>query len=287
MATTKGFGKFVPIEGKMGVHSSSVVPVELLQRLKSNVPLPISITATTFVLNGGVTEPVAIWNGNDFTTLRETLTYTFINGTNTTFLNSSGVTTAAQVTAATVYYFYAGLSTTGALQMYPSSSAPSYVEGPYQGNHWSHPGTTRDKYWSYVGFSQNTATTPSFALLQKRGFLYHNPTPTAMGVINVAQDTTVAAAISLANLVPVHSGVKMYGWAAGATDAAGSNIWLGSTSLAAQEFQIATASVAAVRPAIGNVGPLTPDSSAQLWAYAQTTLAAGGQVNITVIEDVV
>lgn len=285
-----GFGKFLNLKGKSWGGDSTAVPLPLLQNLKSNVAIPVTQTACSFAINAGVTAPVNIWNGNDFIQLKETKTYTWAT-TATLTLNSAGVTTASTVTGACVYYYYIGQDTAGAYQLAASPSYPQYVEGPYEAGFYAHPGTTKGKYWSYVGWQQCTATTPVLLKMEKSGFVYHNPTPTACGTIGVALNTTVAAAESLAGLVPVHQGVEFYGHAKGATDAAGSVILFGSTSLAATQFVASTSSVAAAGDAIltvSNFGPLTVQGSgATFWAMSEVTLAAGGAVNVTAIKDVV
>lgn len=284
-----GFGKFLKLKGKSWGGDSTAVPLPLLQNLKTNTPIPITQTASTFVVNAGVADPVNIWNGNDFIQMKETKTYTWAT-TSTLSLDSTGATVAATVSAATVYYFYLGQTTAGAYQLAASPTYPRYVEGPYEGGYWSHPGTSRGKYWAYVGWQQCTATTPVMLKMEKIGYVYHNPTPTACGVIEVAKNTTVAAAMSLADLVPQHN-VELYGWAQGATDAAGSQIWFGSTSLAAKQYLTATTSLGAAGGKIlahSNFGPMfTQDSGATFWAYSNVTLAAGGSVNVTTIKDVI
>lgn len=285
MTTQKGFGKFLNLEGKLGVFPSTAVPIDLLQNLKSNAAIPTTTTATTFVINASVTDPVHLWNGNDFFTLKETLTYTFTNGTNTVFLNSAGVTAAAQVTAAVCYYFYVGQTTAGAQQLYPSSVAPSYVEGPYEGGKWCHPGTTRDRYWNYVGFGQNTATTPAFALLVKRGFTYNNPTPTAMAVVDNTGVSTGAVPVDLSTMVPIH-GAELSGYITQTTAAALGATWdIGSNSLAAGSFR--TVQTTITYPAIASFTGLIPDSSGYLWAKQSASIAAGGDVSVTQVKDVV
>jgi len=287
MASQAGFGKFLNLSGKAWSGDSTAVPLPLLQQMAKNTAIPQTVSTLTVSIPGSVTRPVPLWIGNDFVELQESLSYLFVAGSNTTFINTSGVTAAAQVTAATCYYMYVGLDTAGAIQYYPSSSAPSNVQGPFGGSAvWAHPGTTRGKHWAYTGFVQATTTVPALAQMEKRGFVYMNPVPTAMGVISVAVDVTVATSEDFSTLVPVH-GVEVHGWATGATDAAGSDVWIGSTSLAAKQFSIPSNSLAVTAPENVNFGPLIPDSSGLLWAYGDTTLAAGAQVNITTLKDVV
>jgi len=282
-----GFGKFLNLGGKSWAGQATAVPLPMIQNMKMNTPIPITHTASTFVINAAVNNPVNIWCGNDFIQLKETLTYTWATSA-TTIINSSGVTASSTVTGATIYYMYVGLDTAGAVQMYPSVSAPQYVEGPYQNGYWSHPGTARTKYWSYVGFAQCTATTPVFALLEKKGFEYYNPTPTAMGLTSAFANSTVAAAISLVGLVPVHD-VNLYGWMVGVTGAATCWDAIGPSSLSAITFKVHNVvPTLSAQGGIANFGPIkTQGSAATLWAMSSATHAAGGSLNVTVIEDVV
>jgi len=281
-----GFGKFISIRGGSGVFQSTAVPIDYLQDLKSNVPIPFTFTSLAATLNAGVTHPLNIWVGNDFITLKETLAYTFINGTNTVFIDSSGVTVAAQVTAATIYYLYIGRNTAGTIRMYPSASYPYYVEGPYESGYWAHPGVSRGAYWSYVGFMQNTATTPAFTLLTKKGFTYSNPTPTGMGVINIATVSTSAVAVDLSDLVPVHQGVELGGYIRTDTTAAvGDTLDIGASSLAANAFRATAFSI--TYGATQSFYGLVPSTSGYLWAKASASLAAGGDCLVTTLRDVV
>jgi len=277
-----GFGKFLKLKGKSWSGDSTAVPLPLLQNLKTNTPIPIVQTASTFVVNAGVTSPVNIWNGNDFIQLKETLTYTWATSAQLT-INSSGATVAATVSGATVYYFYIAQDTAGALQLAPSPTYPRYVEGPYEGGFWMHPGTSRGKYWNYVGWQQCTATTPVMLKMEKAGYLYLNPTPTACGVADVCKNASAPAAYNLAGLVPVHDGVEMSGWGTALTEGASAWIGIGSTSLSANQFRIAGATANAVP-----FGPITVQGAgATFWATGSVTFTNGGPVNITTIRDVV
>jgi hypothetical protein len=282
-----GFGKMLNLAGKAWAGLSTAVPLPILQQMAKNSAIPISTSTLTVSIAGSVTHPVPLWIGNDFTEVKEAVDYTIIPGTNTNFINSDGEVEAAQVTAATVYYMYAGLDSAGAVQFYPSASFPKSVQGPNESsNIWSHPGTSRDKYWAYCGFFQATTTVPAIAQLTKRGFIYSNPVPTAMGVIEVAKDTTIPASEDFSTLVPKH-GVQCWGWGSGATDAAGSDSFIGSDSLAAQQFAISTNSLHVTAPPLVNFGPVIPDTSGLLWAMSAVTNATGAKANITTIKDVV
>lgn len=280
-----GFGKFIRVKGKSWNGDSTAIPLPLLQNLKTNTPIPIAQTASTFVVNAGVTNPVTLWNGNDFIQLRETMTYTWATTAQLT-LNSSGATVAATVSGAgVIYYFYLGMDTAGALQLAPSPTYPRFVEGPYEGGYWMHPGTSRGKYWNYVGFQQCTATTPVMLVLEKRGFNYYNPTPTAMGVDNIATVSTSAKSVSFGALVPVH-GAELSGYITNdTTTAANVTLDIGATSLAANAFRATAATETAA--ATASFTGLIPDTSGNLWAKCSVSHATSGDAVVTCVKDVI
>lgn len=280
-----GFGKFLNLKGKSWGGDSTAIPLPLLQNLKTNTPIPVSQTASTFVVNAGVTNPVTLWNGNDFIQMRETKTYTWAT-TGTLTLNSSGATVAATVSGAGVcYYYYLAQDTAGAYQLAASATYPRFVEGPYEGGRWMHPGTSRAKYWNYVGFQQCTATTPVMLVQEKREFNYYTPTPTAMGVDSIATVSTSVVAVTFGALVPVH-GAKVGGYITNdTTGAANVSMDIGSTSLAANAFRAQTQTI--TQPAVANFYGLVPDVSGQLWCAAGASYATVGDIAITTVEDVV
>jgi hypothetical protein len=280
-----GFGKFLNLNGKSWGGESTAIPLPLLQNLKSNTPIPIAQTASTFVVNAGVTAPVNIWNGNDFIQLKETMTYTWATTAQLT-INSSGATVAATVSGAgLIYYFYLAQDTAGAYQLAPSPSYPRYVEGPYEGGVWMHPGTTRGKYWNYVGFQQCTATTPVMLVQQKRGFNYYSPTPTAMGVDNIATVSTSAKSVTFGALVPVH-GAELSGYITNdTTTAADISLDIGATSLAANAFRAYSTTI--TYSAVASFSGLVPDTSGNLWAICSVSHATSGDAAVTIVRDVI
>jgi hypothetical protein len=280
-----GFGKFLKLKGKSWGGDSTAVPLPLLQNLKTNTPIPVAQTASTFVVNAGVTAPVNLWNGNDFIQLKETKTYTWAT-TGTLTLNSSGATVAATVSGAGVmYYYYLAQDTAGAYQLAASPTYPRNVEGPYEGGFWMHPGTSRTKYWNYVGFQQCTATTPVMLVQEKRGFNYYTPTPTAMGVDNIATVSTSAKSVTFGALVPVH-GAELGGYITNdTTTAANVSLDIGATSLAANAFRATTQSI--TYPATASFHGLVPDTSGNLWATCDASHATSGDIVVTVVKDVI
>jgi len=284
-----GFGKFIVIGGKGWQGPSTAVPLPLLQQMARNVAIPQTISTLVVSIPGSVTRPVPLWIGNDFQEVKESLSYTVeATGAGGWMINTSGVAVSTGViTAATIYYMYVGMDSDGTLEYYPSSSPPSHVQGPFGSSAvWAHPGTTRDKHWAYTGFFQATTTVPALAQLTKRGFIYSNPVPTAMGLTNLGQDTTVPAFEDFSTMVPKH-GVECSGWMSGATDAIGTETFIGSDSLSAQQFVVSCNSLAVTSPPNTNFGPVIPDSSGYLWSMSAVSNHTGGKANITTIKDVV
>jgi hypothetical protein len=280
-----GFGKFLNLEGKSWGGKATAVPLPILQNLKSNTPIPVAQTASTFVVNAGVTDPVNIWNGNDIIQMKETKTYTWAT-TGTLTLDSTGATVAATVTGAgTTYYYYLAQDTAGAYQLAASATYPRYVEGPYEAGYWMHPGTSRGKYWNYVGFQQCTATTPVMLVTEKRGFNYYTPSPTLWGVQNVATVSTSAVAVTFGALLPVH-GAEVGGYINNdTTTAADISMFIGATSLAANAYVAHTETI--TYAATASFAGLVPDTSGRLWVKADASVATVGDVLVTVIKDVI
>ena len=169
------FGFIRNIAGAAGIQRSSAVPVEMLSDYKSNSPIPVTISGAsqvTFTLAASKTKPVRIWNGDDYISIRENKTFTWVAGSNVVLHATTGAVTTETAAAVGVYYMYVGIDSTGALLMYPSTGAPSFVEGPYEGPTLGHPGTARTQFWSYVGFSICDATTPTFIAMSKSGHWY-------------------------------------------------------------------------------------------------------------------
>ena len=281
-----GFGKFITIGGKAWQGPSTAIPLPLLQQMARNSAIPISVSTLTVSINGSTTHPVPLWIGNDFVEVRESVDYTVVPGTNSVFINSSGVTAAAQVTAAGIYYMYAGLDTAGAIQFYPSSSAPSSVQGPYETSSvWAHPGTTRGKHWTYCGFFQATTTVPALNQMKKVGFQYLNPTPTAMSVIAVSgATTTLGTSRDFSTMLPAH-GVKVSGWMTSTTDPPTEWVAIGGHSLAATQCYLASSG--SITPGSGPFTAVIPDSDGYIWDIASNAQTQSAKINVTMIEDVV
>jgi len=174
----EAFGNFKSIAGKGGSFTkATAVPLDIVNNISSVSPIPVTISGTnqiTFTLNASKTKPVHIWNGNDFISLRESVAYTWISGSNPV-LNSSGVQDTQTDSALGVWYFYLSLDADGNLDLLPSQTAPSFVEGPYESGVLGHPGTSRAQHYTYVGFQICTTASGAgtYRAMTKIGKSYH------------------------------------------------------------------------------------------------------------------
>lgn len=165
------FGKLPVRRGSQFQGLATDVPLKLMQHLKLR-PLPITVGGTsnrTFTLNGSTTSPAVIWNGDDFIYLKSTVAYSWVVGTNA-ILSSAGAETTLTNSTVGVWYMY--LDATGE-NIVPSATAPSYVEHSSDTGVLGHPGTSRAKNWTYIGFMIADATTPTFLSAVKTGFVYN------------------------------------------------------------------------------------------------------------------
>ena len=223
------FGKPKVISGSAGEFQSTMVPLEWVQNI--NNPIPITGTGTgnvTFTLNASTTNPVCMFVGNDFFLLQETLAYTWVAGTNT-ILDSTGATASLTGSTLGVWYFYVGI-VSGTVTLYPSQTAPSFVQHTRQAGFLGHPGTSRTEYWRYVGVQIcTTAATPVFLELTKhaKSKMYTMATvsfTTPSDGIQAKPDYTP----SMPLYVPKH-GVKLKGIVS-VGPAASTSVKLGTTS---------------------------------------------------------
>lgn len=281
MAGEKGFGKFRFVSGKAAQgEESTMVPLRFLQSLRQ-FPIPITISATSqrvFTINAGVTNPVYLWNGNDFMPLVETLAYTW-NGTTNNVLNAStgAATTLSNPAASTVYYMYAGMNAAGTYSIRASTAPPSYVQGPFDGFRVSHPGTAKTQFWNYVGFMAATATTPTFEAMTKIGYTY------MMAATSKATATTWAE-LDFSHAVPKHGalGVTVGGHLETGADGV---VTIGSTSSATLGVTKASSVSATLTSLLtAPLSNIVPTANGKV--YANHTTAAG-DVHISQIVDIV
>ena len=172
------FGKSRNIAGDAGIFESTAIPFEVLNNLQRAQSIPITISGSnqvTFTVSASKTKPVWLWTGSDFMVLKESKAYSFVGGATNTLLDSAGaIGTTNSVASTAPYYFYMAVQSDGTFLLYPSLSAPSYVEGPKEGPVLGHPGTARTEFWTYVGYSVATtaSTAPVFLAMTKDGFEY-------------------------------------------------------------------------------------------------------------------
>lgn len=277
------FGDPRVLESYSGTSSrASVVPMSILQNLAYKQGLPITVSGTdnvTFNLNASVTNPVPLWIGEEFTLLQTSVSYTWAAGANNTILSSAGAVTASQSPALGVWYFYLGITDEGTIALYPSATAPSYVQAggkESDGGILAHPGTSRTTAWVYVGWQLCTATDPTFAEFTKIGkqYLFANDVYTAA----TAGTSFAALGFSGVDALPAHD-VKVSGYLeTGATAGDATHVAASSAGIGEQNL-FTPAAVLTQAP----FGPIAI-TSGQL--FGKHT-ANAGDVFVTVVEDVV
>lgn len=151
---------------------SARVPLELLQNLRNPGPIPVTISGSNqaiFTVTATETKPVHLINGTNYISLKESLAYTWVVGSNN-ILDANGA--AATLTGSTlgIWYMYIGYNSSGTLIIRPSQTAPTGL-GNMQNGVLSHPGSTQAQAWNYVGSMDcTTAATPVFLAMEKIGF---------------------------------------------------------------------------------------------------------------------
>ena len=210
MAQAVAFGHPKDITGKAGTFKATLVPLELLGHLLSH-PIPVSTSGTSnrvFTVAASVSNPVVIWDGKDYVSLKENLSYTWSTAANDILATTGALASAQAPGAVGVRYYYVGLDSLGAIGLWPSVNEPSYVEGPFPGTILGHPGVARTRAWRYVGWNMMNATTPVFTYFTKRGYTYHISNHAYAGV------DTQPGAVTL-TVVPAHAGVRIGGFCTG------------------------------------------------------------------------
>ena len=198
---------------------ASDVPLPMLQHTRLK-PLPALMSGSddvTFTLNGSVTNPIVVWNGDDFIFLEETVAYTFAEADNTILSSTGAETTGAAATG--VWYVYLALKPdrgdgAGSYEMRTSTTAPGYVQGEFNAGFWGHPGTTRTAYWSYVGFFIcSNATGPVNIGCTKLGYWWQfdtgdikGPTADSIAAVSLASGALPAFATEVSGTLETGSG---------------------------------------------------------------------------------
>lgn len=150
---------------------ASSLPIEFIPTLRQ-YPLPITIggaSNVTFTLNASVTNPVHLWNGDGYISLRRTVAFTWTNTANA-ILDSTGAVANDVDSVLGIWYMY--LDAAGDT-IFPSQTGPGFVEGVKQAGLLGHPGTASADFYRYVGFMEcTTAATPAFKTMIKVGYWY-------------------------------------------------------------------------------------------------------------------
>jgi hypothetical protein len=169
----RAFGQPKSIKGRSFGGPSTLVPLEFLREFRPRRPYPVTVTTTVITLAASVTHKVPIWNGNDIIMLDESLSYTWVSGSNN-ILSSAGAETTNTNSLLGTWYYYVGQSDAGVLTILPSQTGPSEVQTRYPNGGLAHPGASITKPWTYVGFSTcDDATTPTHLAATKIGYQYH------------------------------------------------------------------------------------------------------------------
>ncbi len=173
MATpNRGFGKPKAISGKGG--NTSLATLYPLDMIKYKGPIPVTVGGSsnvTFTLKGS-TRPIPIWNGNDYQTLNEDLAYTW-DSTSNDILDSAGADATDADSVLGVWYFYIAINddATGSFELRPSQTGPvTYASGAFDAGVLGHPGTSRTKFWTYVGPHICTTADLAFSAMTKIGY---------------------------------------------------------------------------------------------------------------------
>lgn len=277
---TENFGNIKSIKGSGGVYDASIVPLAVLQNIRPRVPYKITISGAnqiTFTLLASVTHTIPIWNGTDYGQLKENLAYTWQAGALNSILASTGVVTLLQAPIVGVWYYYVGF-VSGVPTIYPSQTGPSEVQGPFEGGPLTHPGTTRARVYSYVGFSICSATTPVFVAATKQGYWYNFAAQSEATVSTSWTELAFTGADAMPKLGELGGELKGY-----VTVGAAGTVTVGSTSTATIGIykyggHLTTGSAFYTLPPI----PMSDNGK----IYAQD-ITARGAVAITGVKDVV
>lgn len=288
MAQQNAFGHIRTISGKAGSFDATLVPLGILNALRTHA-IPITLSGSsnvTFTISASTTKPVYIWSGRDIIALRSNLSYTFTNDSTNVIVATTGAKSTAQTPGAVgVRYFYAGIDSAGAIEMFPSTNAPSFVEGPFPAGELGHPGVARDRVWNYVGWAYLNATTPAFDAAQKIGYVYNMSDHAYAGVDTQPGYITMAA-------LPAHAGVEAGGFVTGvvtmqavalggATDATLTNAVIG-----AWQTYVGGTSVAAAGVAHAAFDGIPLNSSGNMLAHI-ASVATTVNVRVTKVRDIV
>lgn len=287
MAIRPSFGHVKTVSHRSGEQKATLVPLDLLNHIRL-APVPFTTSGSsniTVTVNASVTNPVYLWAGSEYLPLRSNLAYTWANSATNAAISAAGATSSANTPGATgVKYYYIGAASDGTIQILPSTAKPSYVEGPFPAGVLGHPGTSRTRFWRYVGWNFMNATTPAFDFFLKSGFVYNMSVHAHVGVDTQPGEITMAA-------VPKHAGVLLNGYVTAPATAqvvelgAGTDPVVTNALIGTWRTYVAGASVAAEGQTVANFADI-PVSTNGIF-YNVGAPATGAVVNITRVEDVV
>ncbi len=275
MAGEHGFGVPRVIAGKGGVFPASAMPLAMLQDIRQS-PIPITIggaNRVTFTVKGS-TYNTPIWVGNDFVYLNKDLVYTW-NATSNPILTSAGAESTDVDSVLGIWYMYLYLTAAGVPTLIPSQTGPADTPGPFNMGRLGHPGTSKDKFYRYVGWMRNTtAATPVFLAAVKEGFTYH------FAAVSIATSDTWTARDFTAN-VPAIDGIAVAGYLSTGEVA---TVTVGGSSV--EDQGVLTVSTVGLAQNIIDApfGPIVTTGGGKVWS--KDTVARGA-VLITQVVDIV
>ena len=274
-----------------GSHPSSLVPRTMLQQMR-RFPIPVTIGGSnnvTFTLKG-TTQPIPIWAGNQYFELNKDLAYTW-DAVSNDILNANGAETTDADSVLGIWYMYAAIDWSEAVsatepnyELWPSQTAPAYAgEGPYNSGILGHPGTSRGRFYQYVGYMRcTTAATPAFQAQVKSGYWWKFA-PVSYVIITDAWTGPTAPGLSIPKLAK-------FGMEIGGTMETGADgqIFIGSHTAstiwdAELDISEATASNVAQQVLQSPVIFSPNDTTSPFYAIA----APAGDFHLTRVKDVV
>jgi len=260
----------------LGAGKVIEIPENLSQDLRRAEAIPVTVSGANnriFTLAATRSNPVFFPIGPYYFVQRAGLTYTWTTGTNSVIAADGSISSETGATVG-VYYFYVGVEDDGTVSLLPSTAAPAYsAEGAFPGGTFGHPGSTKDRYWQYVGYHVCLAATPDFMPVEKNGFHYSF-------VAQSVATTTTWAPLDFSLVLPHHGVECMGSLQTSATLADTTEVGTSSVDGRGATVVQTPAAAAAQAP----FGPIPVSAAGQI--YGSSTTAAGA-VHITQVKDLV
>lgn len=271
------------VRGKDFEGQATLVPYALLKNLRFK-PTPCTFSTLTFTLNASVSNPVALWAGDDMVYQTTTSTYVWTSGSNA-ILDSTGAETTVTGSTTGVWYYYLSVNknfTTRATSttIIPSQTAPEGIDAEKTAGYLGHPGASATKKYLYLGgFGVcTTATTPVFRAMTKRGYTW------SFAEQSVATTTTWAVRDFSAS-IPSHEGCTAAGTLeTGATTL--STVSIGTSAVDDEGIQTVQNNCATTVAVVAKVPFSGVEITSAGQVYAKDTVARG-DVHISSVTDVV